>query len=833
MSINSNAIIVKNTIRNVSLFDQSVSGHLVSGAINTKDFKFIFLKVTYKDNTGGDNKLGITTDTLLSWTFYEDVVSVSDGKTSKYVAQDGRTGTFIYRCDVRYLDKVWVNLQFGSATSVKIEYFLSQNKDEYFIPDGVSATNDAIYKEVVFNGTQLTGTRYYSVDVSRFKFLYLLMNWKENTYPGTGYYNRIGVTSDKALSAGYYEILTGITDGSSGVLAGQDGRTGNFIYRVDVRKLSTAFVVNSFTSATSIKLDMFLSQSEYEFANYYDRDRSTLFETDKIIALESDFKKLVDAFNDIVITEANGTTLKFQQGRPTLSQTTYFVVDTTTFSPSTIRRAWIVPFDPNGKDTNANYRICVQMADTKIYHNGDTGATRTAFHESALWDIADGNKRFPTKDSVLAAGTPSLYRFDPTLPDFSYNLPDISEFPLQKTETVQYENSYNTETVRFNRFSGKALFEWLGALCRTPKATFLGTYDTGNMDIRMGVWMTTDGGRNWYLKKDFVGSSPEGGVKPSSAINTSVISSNYVSDTLELVSVVVNAPTDAIKEPTHKYNVSAAVSVASISKASPCVITTAANHGIAGFSIVGFKAKGNAGDYSFMANPNLSESNLGTNLYWAQRLSNTTLALYEYCQSLDGDLSARHVHAVNDIKDGILISTGETHPNGWMIWGVQKAKDGSAIVDAKNPIEFIRLNSSEHGLQRSCGSTMFGESDPYILFGSDNSFTAGQKINIPDRTINIDRSSNGIFKGRLSDIDDFSKWRCVADIPEPVIYMHRQDNIVIAGLQLGGFVLSTDQGETWDYFRFKWMPKIYGIFNNKIIISINPAYNEFYEIQWK
>lgn len=829
-AINSNAIISKNTVRNKVLFDQVVSGHLVSPAINTKDFKFIFLKITFRENTGGDNKTGFTTDTSVSWTFYEDIINVSTGDKGKYIEQVGRTGTFIYRTDVRFLDRIFLNMQFGSATSVRVEYFLSQRENEYILPD---ISNSLIRKSTVVNGTQTTGAKYYDVDTKGFKFLYLWVNWKENTYPGTGYYNRIGVTSDKSLTAGYYENLAGITDGSSGVLAGQDGRTGTFLYRVDVRKLSTAFIVNSFTSATNIVLGYYLSQSEDEYTGYYEQPKKVLFQTKELIAIESDFKELVDAFNDIVITQASGNTLKFQQGKPTLTNTIYFTVDTTAFSPSTIRRAWIVPFDPAGKDSQVNYRICVQMADTKIYCNGDTGATRAVFQESALWDIADGNKRFPTKTKSLADNTPSLYRYDPTLPDFSYNLPSTANFPLQKTESVKYEDGYIPANVRFNRFSGKALFEWVGSLCRTPKATFLGVYDTGNMDIRMGVWMTTDGGLNWYLKKDFVGSSPEGGVKVSSAINTSVISGNYTSGTLQLLTVSVNSPTDAVKEPAFKYNTGTPVSITSVSKASPCVVTTASPHGVSGFSIVGFKENGDAGDYKFMANPDLSDHNLGTNLYWAQRLSDTTLALYEYCQSLDGDLSARHVHAVNDIKDGILVSTGETHPNGWMLWGVQKAKDGSAIVDAKNPIEFIRLNSSENGLQRSCGSTMYGQSDPYILFGSDNSFTAGQKIYIPGRTISIDRSSNGIFKGRLSDIDDFSKWRCVADIPEPVIYMHRQDNIVIAGLQLGGFVLSTDQGETWDYFRFKWMPKIYGIYNNKIIISINPLMNEYYEIGWK
>src|SRR5690606_6812680 len=203
----------------------------------------------------------------------------------------------------------------------------------------------------------------------------------------------------------------------------------------------------------------------------------------------------------------------------------------------------------------------------------------------------------------------------------------------------------------------------------------------------------------------------------------------------------------------------------------------------------------------------------------------------EYLGSYDNSLMCRHVHSINEHVGGLIVATGEEYPEAWLLYITQYFKDASTVVNALNigRSNVFRLNSSPLGLQRACGVLMDNEDDPNLIFNSDTSYvTTIGKWGIEGRSPeNLPRvSSNGVWRGRLSDIDDWSKFKCVLPVAEPAIWTYNVGDVIVSYYQLGGNAVSVDGGNTWDYYP-KGASRINGIYNNRIVIG------DGYKFEWK
>ena len=128
--------------------------------------------------------------------------------------------------------------------------------------------------------------------------------------------------------------------------------------------------------------------------------------------------------------------------------------------------------------------------------------------------------------------------------------------------------------------------------------------------------------------------------------------------------------------------------------------------------------------------------------------------------------------------------------------------DVMGLVDASERMNIMRLTSSAKAVQRVCGAFLTKDVDPKLVAFMDTPrmlAEAGVSNHIEGRTETMYATSYGIFKGRLYDVDDMSKFERIFYVPEPAIWMYKYRNVILAYFQLYGFAVSVDGGETFTY----------------------------------
>ena len=462
----------------------------------------------------------------------------------------------------------------------------------------------------------------------------------------------------------------------------------------------------------------------------------------------------------------------------------------------------------NGYDNMGSIKTMLMLAVEDSSHASDDHAfewwvcdvtnpydalTKSNWSKCKFWEKRGTKRKIPSKNS---SAVDANHRYDTTLPDSFYNYDEVS--------ANGYHIAYQGEP---------EIFMLRGFGEHGKKLTVFGQY-TGSGD-RVCLWVTTDGGFNFVCAYDFVGLW----ANADESINTSAFS-NYSSG-LTLSKVTRNVPTAAVKEPEHKYTITE-LSGWSITKGANTVINFNAAHGFNNYEIVAFT--GNAGaEWNQLTTSELTADSIGDNVYMCIINSATQVTLKPYRGSYDDILQCRHIHSVNETKSGFIFATGEAYPQGWTMFLEQKKKDGGEILDAMTEnFKVYRLNSGENSLQRACGVLMFeNEADPTIIFNSDDSNVVTNMLWAIDGRTNLPMSSsNGIWKGKLSDIDDYSKFECIADIPEPAIWMFRYNGIIVGYYQLGGIAVSIDDGKSFRYYPYyDGVRLLIGTYKGKIVMN--------------
>lgn len=441
----------------------------------------------------------------------------------------------------------------------------------------------------------------------------------------------------------------------------------------------------------------------------------------------------------------------------------------------------LIPYDINKKNNSyGNIGLIIRESGTAgrywFCDVTDINSVLTAsnWKQVNFWEKSGTGRKILTKTS----GLDDKYRLDTTLPDTFYSKENISG------SLIQYQGVPNMRT--------------LGPIAISKKMAVCAQYDTDG--YRCNVWATTDGGQNWVSQYDFrtlYSRISDKSLIPN--INTSSFAS--YNGGLALKKVTFNLPSNDNKEPEHIISL-AEIAFSAISSETECVVTSS-SHGLSTGDIVCFTGNSTS-EWNQLTNNAISEDNMGDNLYFVEKRNNDSFYLRYYNGSYDSILPCRHIHSVTEVQDGFLIATGETYPEGWIMFLQQRAKDEAAVVDVMTKqYPIFRLNSSEKGIQRACGLLLSKEKDPDIIFFSDDSYVLqNELLSIEGRTSGLPSiSSNGIWRGKLSKIDDMSAFERICDIPEPMIWIYRFGNLVLGYAQLGGFVVSQDCGETWEYLQ--------------------------------
>lgn len=418
--------------------------------------------------------------------------------------------------------------------------------------------------------------------------------------------------------------------------------------------------------------------------------------------------------------------------------------------------------------------------------------TKSNWQKVKFWEKKGTARKIPTKDSSEADAN---HRYDTTLPDSYYNYNEVS--------TDGYHIAFQ---------GVPDLYSLRGFGAHGKKLTVFGQYSTTGE--RICLWVSSDGGFNFVAVYDFVGL----GANADEDINTSSFT-NYSSG-LTLSKVTRNIPTAANKEP-DKYTITE-LSGWTLVKGTSTTITFSDAHGLRNNDIVAFTGSSTS-EWNQLKTSELTSSSIGDNVYFVKVDSNTQITLKPFRGSYDTQLQCRHIHSVNETKSGFIFATGEAYPLGWTMFLEQKKKDASETMDAMSEnFKVYRLNSSENSLQRACGVLMFeDESDPTIIFNSDDSnVVTNMQWTIEGRTNLPMSSSNGIWKGKLSDIDDYSKFECIADIPDPAIWMFRYNGIIVGYYQLGGIAVSVDDGKSFRYYPYyDGLRLLVGVYKGKIVMN--------------
>lgn len=595
------------------------------------------------------------------------------------------------------------------------------------------------------------------------------------------------------------------------------------LYAKKAKELDVANLTDTQISDLASKLNL-ADKSTVVDPKITNTDYTPIAETKDVVVYQAKGLANIEAvLGKITIKKISNT--QFQIGENGINGTfdTNVYLNTQNFpnliSGSTILKIILLPWNRNATNPVPmnGWRCCVITSNGQIYHNfpNRTPATNkpdgdaisgdiNRWDESVVWDLP--NRRLPSKTSDLFP-----YALNPCLPEDCYNLyPKVNSdngygnggFDITKTQIVSGKSVNYPRFYFHKRTANNNPFFFMGGFETSNKIQILGTYRS-NVDAstasRVCVFITTDGGRQWYNRYEF---ALDNLLNFGNPLNGNVLTNDYVPNSLSLIKRDFNVPSATNKEPVNLFNFGSEIKIKSIIKSDKLTIVTDAPHNLKTGDLIVIKQNDNiASQFNFLCNTNINVFNGGNGKIWKiEVIDPTSIYLYEYLGNPDSNLPVRHIHAINKIKDGYIISTGETYPQGWIVYLQIKLSDTYSIVSAWDNFNFIRLNSSNKSIQRTLGTIMMDDSDQTVVFGSDEATINGQAYNIDGRTTTITRSSTGVYKGRLADIDDFSKFTCIYEAKQVAYFFKEINDMWIFAGQQGELAISVDKGLTWRTF---------------------------------
>ena len=127
-----------------------------------------------------------------------------------------------------------------------------------------------------------------------------------------------------------------------------------------------------------------------------------------------------------------------------------------------------------------------------------------------------------------------------------------------------------------------------------------------------------------------------------------------------------------------------------------------------------------------------------------------------------------------------------------------KEADTYSIRQAWDEFKMIRLNTQERSVQRTMGVILLDDNDGTLFYASDHDILPREPISMPEEVEACTRGSTGIYKGKLSDLNDRNRFTCICDVREPCFYFQMLDGILLFCGQRGELAVSFDMGMSWE-----------------------------------
>lgn len=483
----------------------------------------------------------------------------------------------------------------------------------------------------------------------------------------------------------------------------------------------------------------------------------------------------------------------------------------------TIQFAYLLPFGGSRKRSGAvgnlyNPSRIVVFTQSRVYHNfpyrGSDGAANCPISDAQLFDessiIIPQKTLQPVNDKSKVV---TRKRYFPVLADYDYD-----QFNGRVAGTDGFVDTYgNGGLVKWSESSPR---NWLDIPMRG--ITYWGRLEYSNMakgtkwcvfgnyngipGTEPVLMATNDGGRTWFVKlyfacTDFYNSHY--GSRITLAPITDV-AGEYVPGSLKMCRRRYNVPTASNKEPATPFVINEAeqtlVTSFTVDSAGDTIVTLAedvAYYDDGVVPVVFFKNVNANSEWNYICNTNLTADASTNNgiFFRVLKVSANTYKLkadigYNYLYNNEAPMVkfpvCRHIHAVNDSPSGFLISTGESYKEGYFEGGFiyhlkQNFRNGdNAVTTAPSSAgegRVTRLCSTWEGVNRACGAYLFMDNgDPTLLYVSDESGsfaddTEHRYASIDGRTEKVPVSPFGVFVGKLSEIDEQRKFKCVAELP--------------------------------------------------------------------
>ena len=193
--------------------------------------------------------------------------------------------------------------------------------------------------------------------------------------------------------------------------------------------------------------------------------------------------------------------------------------------------------------------------------------------------------------------------------------------------------------------------------------------------------------------------------------------------------------------------------------------------------------------------------------------------LFEFGASPYNPLPCRHIHHINENKNGWLVGSGEIFPNGWLLFIKDLECDSFCLKKANDYFEIDLLNKSEKSVQRTMGAYFVDQKSYDFVFASDHSTLPWRRMSFKV-SHDITKGSAGVYAGNISDIDDFSKYNCLLDTDEVCYFFRIVDGTMCYGGQLGELSLSKNGGLSWKTFHLQNPPVHFnGSFNGGFVVE--------------
>jgi hypothetical protein len=368
-------------------------------------------------------------------------------------------------------------------------------------------------------------------------------------------------------------------------------------------------------------------------------------------------------------------------------------------------------------------------------------------------------------------------------------------------------------------------FGFMGGYEPNSKVSVIGTYRSNSgqhAGNRICIFGSSDGGRSWYNIYEFAG--PTGTYVHD--INTSGELFTYNAESFVVKERSLNVPSQLTKEPADLFTLGTPIVVQSITAGNPTIVTTATAHGLDRNSVIYFEDNPGSAqespEWAWLINDSVGVNSGGNGKFFVpERINDTQFSLHDYVHAINNNLSCRHIHHINRIKDGWIVGTGEEYPSGWILYIQMKKADSFERQYAYQDFGIYRLNSTENSLQRSLGVLLLDDADSTVIFASDSGSIQRENLTLPTgRTTEISQNSTGVFKGKLSQVDNIADFEVIFEAEEPAYFFKEKLGAWIFIGQRGEFGISLDRGNTW--YR-ETLPAVayhfYGISDNFVLID--------------